>query len=80
MIEKSLNPDGTAYIIIPSERHFAVNFLHFVDYKNKFTYEKVELDDIKYFSTPLKNEITGFKTYPGLKELRFYVYIFKKKL
>ena len=42
-----------------------------------FKYEWIHLNDSKYFETPLLDSKKGFKTYPGLKELQFFIYIFE---
>ncbi|KRX03072.1 hypothetical protein PPERSA_10153 [Pseudocohnilembus persalinus] len=76
LIKKSLNKDGKCYIIIPSERHYSVKFLENIDNEKVLNYEIVKIDGQNYFQSPLKNQEEGFKTYPGLKELEFYVYIF----
>ncbi|KAL4468016.1 hypothetical protein ABPG72_015886 [Tetrahymena utriculariae] len=78
LISKSLNKGGKAYIIIPSQRFKGEVFLKYVEDYKEFTVEKIALDQTEYYLSPLKDQTQGFKTYPGLKELQFWVYIFTK--
>lgn len=75
---KSLKVLGQAYIIIPDKRSAAQEFLEVVDLKKQLTYQKIQLTEQHYFKSPLQNEQQGFQTYPGIKELKFYMYIFTK--
>jgi len=53
--------------------------LEIVEKDNFYKYERTILNNPKYKESPLKDEKIGFKTYPGLKELEFYIYIFEEK-
>jgi len=78
LISKSLNPGGKAYIIIPSQRFKGETFLGFIE-SSEFELEKIPLDTEFYSAVPLKDQQLGLKTYPGLKELSFWVYVLTRK-
>lgn len=78
LIEKGLNKGGEAYILIPDQRFYAVEFFKAIDAIGKFETEKIPLDDKKYLESPLADEKEGFKHFAGLKELKFFVYKFTK--
>lgn len=66
LISTSLNPQGKAYIIIPSQRFKGEEFLAIVEEHNEFTIEKIPLDAEIYKASPFKDQQKGFKIYPGI--------------
>ena len=78
LIALALSLNGQAYILVPSQRQAIDEFLKEIDGLKQLKYEKIELLEGKYYQSPLENEKEGFNIYPGLKELRFSVYIFTK--
>ena len=78
LLDKGLNKGGKAYILIPDQRFYAVEFFKAIDELGKFQTEKIPLDDQKYVESPLEDEKEGFRHFAGLKELKFFVYRFTK--
>jgi predicted nicotinamide N-methyase len=78
LIERGLNKGGSAYILIPDQRFYAVEFFKAIESIGKFDVEKIALDDQKYLESPLADEKEGFKHFAGIKELKFFVYRFTK--
>ena len=76
LVKRALSEAGVFYLIIPSQRHFAANFLRIVAEDGHFRTSVEKIEDAKYFVSPLRDADLGFQTYPGLKELTFEVYSF----
>lgn len=80
VMSKQLVDGGKAYIVIPSFRQAKQEFLKLIESSEDFHYEVEELDENKYLASPFKETTEGYQLYKGLKELKFSMYIFTKKL
>lgn len=78
LVKKCLKTNGQAYILVPEKREAVTSFLKEIDRLEGVKWERIELLEGKYYNSPMEDEKKGFSFYPGLREMKFYVYIFTK--
>lgn len=78
LIKKSLKINGQAYILVPDKRMAIFDFIKEIEKIGGLKYDKIELLENKYYECAMEDEKKGFSYYPGLKELKFFLYVFTK--